>query len=70
MCFIFSLIPATFWAVVGYFVLYTADKAEGGMRKYGRFLAVWIFVIASLIPIMGVYMSIKGICPLDIFFGM
>jgi len=40
------------------------------MRKYGRFLAVWIFVIASLIPIMGVYMSIKGICPLDIFFGM
>jgi hypothetical protein len=28
MCFFFSFMPATFWLVVGYFVLYSATKAR------------------------------------------
>ncbi len=51
MCFLFSLIPATFWLVVGFFVLFTSNKAEGATRKFGRILEIWIFVIALLLHI-------------------
>lgn len=68
MCFLFSLGPATFWVVVGYFVLYSSTKAEGNVQKFGTGLAIWIFVIASFIPIMGAYLTLSGLCPLtDIF---
>jgi hypothetical protein len=65
MCFIFSLIPATFWVIVGYFVLFTSTKADGAVKKFGRALAVWIFIIALFIPIMGAYVTVTGLCPID-----
>ena len=67
MCFLFSLIPATFWYVVGFFVLYTSSKAEGALQKCGKILAIWIFVIATFIPICGAYMTISGKCPMEKF---
>jgi len=68
MCFIFSLGPATFWVVVGYFVLFSSTKAEGSVQKFGKGLAIWIFVVASFIPVMGAYLTVSGLCPLtDIF---
>lgn len=68
MCFIFSLIPATFWVVVGFFVLITANKAEGTMRKFGRVLAIWIFIIALFLPICGAYVTLSGNCPMEKIF--
>jgi len=68
MCFIFSLGPATFWFVIGFFVLYLASKAEGNVRKFGMGLAVWIFIFASFIPVIGAYLSISGLCPLPEIF--
>ncbi len=65
MCFIFSLIPATIFTVIGYFVLFTSTKAEGTMQKFGWALAVWIFIIALFFPIMGAYVTLAGICPLE-----
>jgi len=65
MCFFISLIPATFWVVVGYFVLFASAKADGGTRTFGRVLAIWIFVIAAFIPIAGAYMVLAGACPLE-----
>ena len=65
MCFFFSFMPATFWAVVGYFVLFSSTKAEGGTRTFGRVLAIWIFVIAAFIPIAGAYVTLAGLCPID-----
>jgi hypothetical protein len=65
MCFLFSLIPATFWATIGYFVLFSSTKAENGIRRFGRILAIWIFVIALFFPICGAYMALSGICPID-----
>lgn len=65
MCFIFSLIPATFWLVVGFFVLVTSNKAEGITRRFGKILAIWIFIIALLIPICGAYVTLSGNCPID-----
>ena len=65
MCFIFSLLPATFWLVVGFFVFYTANKAEGKLHKFGKILAIWICVIALLFPICGAYVTLSGNCPME-----
>lgn len=65
MCFIFSLIPATFWLVVGFFVLFTSNKEEGTVRKFGQILAIWIFVIALFFPICGAYVTLSGNCPME-----
>jgi len=64
MCFIVSFGPATFWFVIGFLVLYFANKSDGRVRKFGMGLAIWIFVLASLIPVMGAYLSISGLCPI------
>ena len=65
MCFFFSLIPTTFWVVVGFFVLYTSSKAVGTLRKFGKILAIWIFIIALFLPICGAYMTLSGNCPME-----
>jgi hypothetical protein len=69
MCFFISFGPATFWVVVGYFVLFSSTRAEGGVRKFGKVLAIWIFVFAALIPVAGAYASLSGICPLSDILG-
>ncbi len=65
MCFIVSLIPATFWVVIGYFVLFSSTKTEGAVQKFGRALAVWIFIIALFILLIGAYVTVTGLCPID-----
>jgi len=65
MCFFFSFLPATFWIVVGYFVLFASTKSEGGVRTFGRILAIWIFIIAAFFPLIGAYVSLSGLCPLE-----
>ncbi|MDH3769889.1 MAG: hypothetical protein OET79_02735 [Nitrospirota bacterium] len=65
MCFLFSLIPATIYAVIGYFVLFSSTKVEGGVHKFGRGLAIWIFILALFFPIMGAYVTIAGLCPME-----
>lgn len=65
MCFFVSFVPATFWAVVGYFVLFTSSRAEGPVRVLGRWLAIWVFIIAGLIPLAAAYITLAGFCPLD-----
>ena len=64
MCFIASLMPATIFAVIGYFVLFASTRAEGCVRMLGRGLAIWIFALALMIPIMGAYLVISGLCPI------
>lgn len=65
MCFFLSLVPATVWLTVGYFVLFTSSKSDGGIRIFGRTLAIWLFVIAAVIPIAAAYISLAGLCPID-----
>jgi hypothetical protein len=64
MCFLISFGPATFWLVIGYFVLFSSTKAEGNVQVFGRFLSIWIFAIATFIPIMGAYVTLSGLCPI------
>jgi len=63
MCFLLSLLPATFWVVIGYFVLFSSSNAEEGIRTFGRVLAIWIFVIAAFFIIGGAYFTLSGLCP-------
>jgi hypothetical protein len=68
MCFFFSLIPATFWAIVGYFVLFSSTKAVNSIRIFGQVLAIWIFVIAAAIPVTAAYVTLAGLCPIEQMF--
>jgi uncharacterized membrane protein (DUF485 family) len=65
MCFFFSFIPATFWLVIGYFILFSSTKTEGRVRTFGQILAVWTFVIAALLPLAGLYVTVAGLCPME-----
>ena len=68
MCFFASLIPATFLVVVGYFVLFASERSEGGVRKFGRILAGWIFLLA-LLPLIGeLVVTLSGECPMEKMF--
>lgn len=65
MCFFFSFLPATIWVVLGYFILFSSTKSEGGIRTFGRVLAIWVFVIAAFLPVMGAYVTFSGLCPIE-----
>ena len=64
MCFVISFGPATFWLVIGFFVLFASSKAEGKVQKFGKVLGIWICILAAFIPLMGAYVSLSGICPM------
>lgn len=65
MCFFFSLVPATVWLIIGFFVLFASTKTEGGLSKFGKVLAIWSFIIAALFPLVGAYVSLAGLCPME-----
>jgi hypothetical protein len=64
MCFFFSLIPATAWAVIGFFVLFASTKAEGRLNKFGQLLGTWSLVLAALFPLAGAIVTLTGLCPM------
>ena len=64
MCFFFSLIPATFWLVIAYFVLFSSSRADGQVQRFGRILAIWVAVIAAFFPVMGLVVSFTDLCPI------
>jgi hypothetical protein len=68
MCFFFSLMPATICVTIGYFVLFAASKADHGIKTFGTILAIWLFVIAAFIPIVGAYVTLAGLCPMEDIF--
>ncbi len=71
MCLIISLIPATFWVILGYFVLFAASRADSnGIRVFGQILSIWLFVIAAAIVIGAGYVTIAGLCRFGDMFSM
>ena len=63
MCFLFSVVPATVWVVIGYFVLFSSTKIQGPVKTFGQFLAIWVFVLAAFLPMLGAYVTFTGLCP-------
>ena len=65
MCFFISLMPATFWTIVGYFILFSSTKAEGRVKTLGQTLAAWAFIIAGFIVLAGAYVTATGMCSME-----
>lgn len=70
MCFFFSLIPATVFTVIGYFVLFSSTKTEGNVKVFGQILAIWIFIVAMFPIMMGTYVTLSGLCPIEEMFKL
>ncbi len=60
MMFFFSLIPATVLVVVGYFILYASHRSEGKTATFGKFLSIWVFILAALVILGGIFGPIFG----------
>jgi len=60
MLFLFSLLPGTILLVVGYFVLFASSRAEGGVKRFGQYLAVWIFFLVTVLVLGGLLASALG----------
>jgi hypothetical protein len=56
MGFLWGLIPATIFIVVGYFILFSSIKAEGAIKRFGQILAIWVFIVALFSLICSSYM--------------
>jgi len=65
MCFFISFFPATFWLVIGYLVLFTSSRADDTVKKFGRWLAIWIFTLSGFIVLAGAFIALSGWCPLN-----
>lgn len=66
MCFFISFLPATFWAVIGYFILFSSTKVEGRVQTLGQALAIWAFIISGFILLGGAYVTMTGWCSMDV----
>jgi hypothetical protein len=60
MLFFISLIPATLFITVGYFVLFSSTRAERGVKQFGNVLAVWMFILAGAVVVGGLVAPAMG----------
>ena len=49
MIFFLALLPATMLTMVGYAVIYLANRSEGGFKTFGKYLGFWAFTLAALL---------------------
>ena len=61
MYFFFSLIPATLAVVLGYFILFSSTKVQGGVKTFGQILAAWVLILAAFFPLAGAYATYAGL---------
>jgi len=54
------LFPATALAVVGFFTLFAAERSSGRLRTIGNVLGIWLFVLAVLVIVGGVFVAATG----------
>ena len=69
MCFFLSVLPATLFVTLGYLVLIGSSASEGATKTIGRVLAIWLFILSSLIPVAGGYVTLAGLCDITFQIG-
>ncbi len=57
------LICVTLLVVLGYFVLLTSSRAEGTLKAFGKYLAIWLFILPVLLIIAAATMGRWHTCP-------
>ena len=45
------LVVVTMLVIAGYFIQFAAQRAEGSLRPFGRYLSLWVFVLAGLLVV-------------------
>jgi Mn2+/Fe2+ NRAMP family transporter len=55
-----ALLHATLFAVIGFFVLFAAGKAEGIVRAVGMLLGWWLWILAVLAIAFAVLFPMMG----------
>jgi hypothetical protein len=60
------LVLVTLLVIAGYFIQFAAQFAEGFMRPFGKYLALWVFVLAGLVIVaaaLGPALGYRGAGP-------
>ncbi len=58
---VFTLIPATMFLVISFFVLFAVSKIDGErLKRFGRTLAILLWVCSALVFFSGIVVSIVG----------
>jgi hypothetical protein len=58
---VFTLIPATMFLVISFFILFAVSKIESErMKRFGRALAILLWVCSALVFFCGVTLSVVG----------
>lgn len=60
MIYFLALLPATMLTIAGYAVLYLAQRSEGGLKSFGRYLGFWAFTLAGLVILGSVMAAARG----------
>jgi hypothetical protein len=60
MIYFVALLPATALTIAGYFVLYLANRSEGALRTFGKYLGFWAFTLAGLIVLGAIFAAAHG----------
>ena len=60
MIYFLALFPATMLTIAGFAVLYLAQRSEGGLKSFGRYLGVWAFTLAGLVILGSVIAAARG----------
>ena len=68
MCLFFSLVPASVFTTLSYFVWFAAGTAEGNRQQFGNYLAVWLLIVAVAFIACGAYVTLAGVCPMQQLF--
>lgn len=60
MLFIVSLLPATIFVVIGYFIVFASTRCEGGLKRFGQYLGGWVLFLAGITVLGGALAPIFG----------
>ncbi|MGH8252722.1 MAG: hypothetical protein ACRES2_01700 [Steroidobacteraceae bacterium] len=60
MIFFLALLPATMLTMVGYAVIYLANRSEGGFKAFGKYLGFWAFTLAALVLLASLVCASRG----------
>ena len=60
MIYFLALVPATILTIAGYAVLFLAQRSEGALKSFGRYLGFWAFTLAALIVLGAIVAAARG----------
>ena len=60
MIYFLALLPATALTIAGYFVLVLANRSDGVLRTFGKYLGFWAFTLAALVVLGAIFAAAHG----------